>query len=295
MKLSILIVNYNTEKFIKNFLMDLTYQSMDPRDYEIIIVNNVQNTLLEKMVLEFQIESTISIHIIDSKKNVGFGRAMNIAAKASKGDLLLIANPDLQMLHNDYLEKLVSKHEKHACNGISTTKQLNENNVDTSEYTQYEFDKNLNYNNETLWFCGALLLISKETFTQLQGFDPDFFMYCEDEDLCLRAKKAGFLLYKHDDLEIFHKGGSSEPFKNVAFYQRWIKSKLLFAYKHYDPSTYKDIIKFYLKTAQYKIFIYKMLSSFRSTKHQNSLNKWLAMKNCIKLAKKDPQWLYFRD
>jgi GT2 family glycosyltransferase len=294
MKLSILIVNYNTEKFIENFLIDLTHQTLNPQDYEIIIVNNVQNNLLEKVITGFKINTNISIHVVQSHKNIGFGRAMNMAADNASGDLLLIANPDLQMLHNNYLEKLISQHEKHAYAGISTTKQLNENNIDSSEYTKYEFNKNLNNTNQPSWFCGALLLISKETFAQLQGFDSDFFMYCEDEDLCLRAKKAGFLLYKHHELEIFHKGGSSEPFKNVDFYQRWNKSKLLFAYKHYSPSIYEDILKSQARTAEFKIIMYRILTLF-STKRQNSLNKWLAMKNCIKLAKHNPQWLYFSD
>lgn len=292
--LSILIVNYNTELFIGQLLLDIDNQTLNKNSVEIIIVNNVQNPIMENTIQNNPILKRMNTKVIQSNINIGFGRAMNLAADSAKNDLLLIANPDLKMLRNDYLENLISKHTKIAPNGISTTKQLNEFNVDTSEYQSYEFGITLGYTDQINWFCGALLLISKDTFNTINGFDPDFFMYCEDEDLCLRIKEKGLPLNKINDLEIFHKGGSSEPLKDFSFYQRWEKSKILFAYKHYDHNTFTNVIKNLEKKSKQKVFIYRYLNIIKSNKNKNSLNKWLAIQDCINRTKEDINWLFFK-
>ncbi len=292
--LSILIVNYNTEPFIADFLTDIANQTINKDLIEVIIVNNVQNDIIKTTVKNHPTFNNIKIKIIQSITNIGFGRAMNLAAKAANNDLLLIANPDLKMLHNNYLDELIHQHKIKAPNGISTTKQLNEFGADTSEYKQYEYGINLGYRDQINWFCGALLLISKDIFLILKGFDPDFFMYCEDEDLCLRAKKLNLPLNKLNNLEIFHKGGSSEPFKDFAFYQRWEKSKLLFAYKHYDSETFTLITKKLEKKSKKKVFAYKYLTPIKSNKAKNSLNKWLATYDSLIKTRENIDWLFFK-
>ena len=79
-QLSILIVNYNTETFIESLLIDLKEQSIQKNAFEIIIVNNVQNTLLNEVIEKNTKLHDLNIKIISSEKNVGFGRAMNLAA-----------------------------------------------------------------------------------------------------------------------------------------------------------------------------------------------------------------------
>ena len=106
-QLSILIVNYNTETFIESLLIDLKEQSIQKNAFEIIIVNNVQNTLLNEVIEKNTKLHDLNIKIISSEKNVGFGRAMNLAAAHAKGAELLIGNPDLRMLQTDYLEQLL--------------------------------------------------------------------------------------------------------------------------------------------------------------------------------------------
>src|SRR5690606_358211 len=87
------------------------------------------------------------------------------------------------------------------------------------------------------------IFITKELFEKLEGFDNDFFMYCEDVDLCYRIRKQGFPLIKNSDLSVYHKGGSSEPNKDYAFYHRWYKSKILFMHKHYNANQFDSFIK----------------------------------------------------
>ncbi|QIO06855.1 glycosyltransferase family 2 protein [Acinetobacter shaoyimingii] len=295
MQLSILIVNYNTENYIEKFLNDLNDQTLSSDFYEVIITNNVQNEKLRSTILNNTKIQNLNIKIVDSERNLGFGRAMNLAAKIAQGHQLLIANPDLRMLENNYLEKLLKSAESHNNYGIITTQILNDDNKDTSEYRFYEFGNNLGYDNQTNWFCGALLLIKKEIFEKVSGFDPDFFMYCEDEDLCLRIKKLNLPLVKLDELSIYHKGGSSEPLKDYAFYHRWFKSKILFANKHYSSNDFKHILDNIENKAIKKYTLYKALRFTGIAKYKSRYDKWNAMKDCVQKTKiESVDWLYFK-
>ncbi len=294
-QLSILIVNYNTETFIESLLIDLKEQSIQKNAFEIIIVNNVQNTLLNEVIEKNTKLHDLNIKIISSEKNVGFGRAMNLAAAHAKGAELLIGNPDLRMLQTDYLEQLLKHAKQHQNYGVITTRQLNDDDKDTSEYKNYEFGENLGYENQTNWLCGALLLIQKTVFDQISGFDPDFFMYCEDEDLCLRVKKLNLPLIKINELKIYHKGGSSEPLKDYAFYHRWFKSKILFAYKHYPTDVFHETLNSLEKKSTSKARLYRLIALSKIKKYQSRKDKWNAMKDCIQKTKAESvDWLYFK-
>ncbi|MEG1709038.1 MAG: glycosyltransferase family 2 protein [Acinetobacter sp.] len=294
-QLSILIVNYNTETFIESLLIDLKEQSIQKNAFEIIIVNNVQNTLLNEVIEKNTKLHDLNIKIISSEKNVGFGRAMNLAAAHAEGAELLIGNPDLRMLQTDYLEQLLKHAKQHQNYGVITTRQLNDDDKDTSEYKNYEFGQNLGYENQTNWLCGALLLIQKTVFDQISGFDPDFFMYCEDEDLCLRVKKLDLPLIKINELKIYHKGGSSEPLKDYAFYHRWFKSKILFAYKHYPTDVFHEILNTLEKKSTSKARLYGLIALSNIKKYQSRKDKWNAMKDCIQKTKAESvDWLYFK-
>ena len=295
MQLSILVVNYNTESFIESFLLDLKEQSLSKDCFEVIIVNNVQNNLLNQMIEKNDQLSSLNIKIVSSERNIGFGRAMNIGAENAQGTELLIANPDLRMMQTNYLEQLLAYSKQSKNYGLITTRQLNDDNKDTSEYKNYEFHEKLADDQSTNWLCGALLLIKKSVFEQILGFDPDFFMYCEDEDLSVRIKKAGLPLIKINELAIYHKGGSSEPYHNYAFYHRWFKSKILFAYKHYPTNTFNQILNQIVNKPKVKTRLYSIAAITGIKKYQSRKDKWKAMLDCVKKTKDESvEWLYFK-
>lgn len=296
MKLSILIVNYNTEQFILNFLNDLLNQTINPNYYEVIVINNVQNNLLDETIAESNLNNKINIHLIPSEHNIGFGRAMNLAAKNAQGDHLLIANPDLRMLQTDYLEKLIDHAESNLKYGLITTQLINDDGDDKSEFYDFEFHETFGFKDKIAWFSGALLLIQKETMQTINGFDPDFFMYCEDEDLCLRVKKLGLKLIKINGLKIYHKGGSSEPLQNYDYFYRWYRSQLLFAKKHFDSNQFKQLLNQLSQKSNWKAPFYKTLSIILPTaRHKFQFAQWSAMKDVTnRTLNESTEWLYFK-
>ncbi|WP_168419100.1 glycosyltransferase family 2 protein [Acinetobacter towneri] len=296
MQLSILIVNYNTESYIEKLLLDLKKQTLLANGYEIIITNNVQNNLLEMTIQNNCELNSLNIQIVQSDKNLGFGRAMNLAATHAKGDHLLIANPDLRMIQNDYLSSLLHHAESNPKYGLITTQLINDDNIDKSEGYTFEFNETCGYKDKIAWFSGALLLIRKQVMQQIKGFDPDFFMYCEDEDLCLRIKKIGLELIKINSLKIYHKGGSSEPYRNYDYFCRLYRSQILFANKHFSTDHFNQTINKINKISIFKTEIYKILMLCIPTKrHKFQFAQWSAMRDVTnKTLKESVDWLYFK-
>lgn len=291
MSLSILIVNYNTEKYIINFLSAIEQQTIDKTLIEIIIVNNSNNEYMNQLINEKNYNLNIKIIL---SKNIGFGRAMNIAANNAKNTHFLIANPDLILKDQKYLATLLMYAENNKNYGAITTRLLNEKEEDKSEFYCYEFDQKFGYKNQVCWFSGALLLIKNDIYKKIGGFDPDFFMYCEDEDICLRIKKQGLELVKINDLSIAHIGGASEPSQNYDYFYRWYRSQILFAYKHMSSEEFKKLIIVLRKKSIKRAYLYQILKYTGISRYAFKLNQWKAMRDIVeRTLTETPSWLYY--
>ncbi|MDO4426508.1 MAG: glycosyltransferase [Moraxella sp.] len=295
MKLSLLLVNYHTESHIMNLLHDVARQSLTPDAFEIIIVDNSQSNTLKTQLGDTNL-SFLNLHIVYSVENIGFGRAMNLAASRASGEYLLIINPDIRLHDANVLTQLLTKAETKGHFGVASCCILNDNDEDVSTYYHYEFNDALGYDGQICWFQGSFLYLRRSVFMDLGGFDADFFMYCEDVDLCFRIKKAGLPLIKFDDLSVRHLGGASEPFKNYDFYHRWYRSRFLFAKKHFDDKKFKDLInKTYRKSIK-RIVIYRAKNLFGliSDYRKEDLLRWKVTFDIIRRIKKEgADWLIF--
>ena len=281
MKFSLLIVNYNTESYIEALLDSLRVQTMSKSDFEIIISNNVQNKKLKEMVENNGFLDVFNIKIVQMHDNIGFGRATNAAAEIAVAKHLLIINPDILMTDKNYLDLMYGFILSNPNYGAISSKILNDDGRDGCEYYSYEFSENFDYDDEICWFEGSLLFITEALFKKLKGFDDDFFMYCEDEDLCYRIKKQGFPLIKNSELSVYHKGGSSEPNKDYAFYHRWYKSKILFMHKHYTNNQFNSFIENLEGSLRVKKLRYVALGVF-SKKYKHKVLKTQVMLEIVK-------------
>jgi len=229
--LSIIIVNYNTEKKALRCLDSIEKSDLENINYEVIIVDNnskenLKNFLEKEVVAE-------KVKIIFSKINLGMGGGNNLGIRHANGKLILILNPDtivkkgaLKLLYN-----FISSREDI---GILGPKILN---IDLSrqnscfrfpnifmpflrrtflaklfskKLNQYLLkDKNLDKITEVDWLMGSCLLFRRKDVEKLkvkkgEYFDERFFMYFEDIDLCRRFKEAGFKIIYNPDAEIIH-------------------------------------------------------------------------------------------
>lgn len=251
MNLSIIIVNYKSKRLLSNCLTSLEKNLDLSLDFEVIIVNNDQDKLL------LEKNYTFKNKVIQSKENLGFGKANNLGAKHAKGDNLLLLNPDT-ILQDNSIEKMFSFLTENHHIGIVGPKIIQSNRRGPQPFTcgkktsllsilfRNTILKPWNKKVPTLvdWVSGTALLIREPIFKKLKGFDEKFFMYFEDQDLCLRTKGLGYDISFFPNSHIVHFDGKSWPNtekQKRAFY----KAQDYFFQKHQPP--YQGIILKILK------------------------------------------------
>lgn len=148
-------------------------------------------------------ESNIEIIKFDSAGNIGFGNAMNVLMTASFLDRttkwFLCVNPD-GVLHYKALNELLSR-SRAARDSLIEARQFPEEHP--KQYHPISLD--------TPWASGACLLIPRNIFEAVGGFDPNFFMYLEDVDLSWRVRAAGFSIKVAPDALFGHSVMDRKP------------------------------------------------------------------------------------
>ena len=225
-------MSYNTRDYTLGCLRSVYEQTRD-LDFEVIVVDNASHDgSAEAIAAQFP-----QVRLFPLDENLGFGRANNVAAREARGKALLLLNPDTVVLDGaiQQLHRFASArpHEvvvggrtffadgalnPGSCWGELTLRSL----FCMATGLAQLFPRSLLFNPHALgdWqrdtvrevgvIAGCLLWIRRELWDRLEGFDPDFFMYAEDADLCMRARAAGARCVICPDARIIHYAGASE-------------------------------------------------------------------------------------
>lgn len=219
-KLSVIIVNYKSADLLKKCVSLVLEKIKENFLEEIIIVNNDEK---EKEALVF--ENKLKIRIINNARNVGFGAGNNIGVKFAKGDILLLLNPDTEII-SENIEAVFSLFEQNEDVAvIGSQLRLDNNEIQPwsvgQEITLFDLIKNnfgliksqkiwqAEEKKEVDWVSGTALFIRRDMFENVGGFDENFFMYFEDMDLCKRIKKSGKKIIYNPNFSVRHFGGRS--------------------------------------------------------------------------------------
>ena len=236
-KLSFIIVNYRSERYLKKCVASL-FDKIRGVNFEIIIVNNDDNNLIG-------IEKA---KIINLKKNVGFGKANNIGAKKASGKFLCFLNPDTIILSKN-IGEIIKEFEKDSKIGVIGPRLISEFNETRwwcagVKATPWDLIRNnLSFRKsrkiwesqmkkEADWVSGAALFILRQLFLKLGGFDENFFLYFEDIDLCRRAKELEKKVIYLPEVKIKHWGGKSNACEKGQK-KEYYKSQDYYFKKHY--------------------------------------------------------------
>ena len=233
-ELSIIYIYYNTPNELFSSLESLKTQ-LSEIEYEIFIVNNASPRDIPFLKTEFK-----NLHVISNKKNIGYGAAINQAAKQSMGKYLLVLNSDV-IFKNNLVKLLLDKISADSTIGIIGPQILNKNEeiIPTSSevitplkamivftFLGNVFPLTMIKNRYFLSsfarkqmvdvpnVSGACMLFSKEAFQKAEGFDERFFLYFEEIDICYRIKEAGYKIIYLPDAKIIHTFGTSSKSSN---------------------------------------------------------------------------------
>jgi len=253
MKLSIIIVGLNTKKWVISCLKSI-FANKPEFSFEVIYVDNGSTDGSVEEIKRFPVK------IIENKKNLGFTKANNIGISKSSGEILFFLNPDTKILGNT-LSKMVRFLEKNPEIGVLGPRLYNSEKKDLQisyggkltptvalfslTFLKKLFPKNIFFKKYFLTLpekkiptevevvSGAALMIKKDIFEKIGGFDERFFAYFEENDLCLRVKKIGKKVVYFPMGEIIHYGGKAT--KNIPELSRkiFVQSRFKFFKKHY--------------------------------------------------------------
>lgn len=256
-KLSIIIVSYNTRKMTLECIRSVFSETKTVTFEVIVLDNDSQDDSYEAIADEFGDR----IRLISSTRNLGFAGGNNRAIEQADGEFLLLLNPDTVVL-DGAIDKLIDFAGQNPAAGIwggrtqfadltlnpasCWSRQTLWSLVSQALGLSSIFRRSNMFNPEGIggWnregerevdiVSGCFLLIRRELWQKLNGFHPDFFMYGEEADLCLRARSFGARPIVTSAATIIHYGGASERVRADKMV-RLLKAKCLLIKRHFSP------------------------------------------------------------
>lgn len=293
MLLSIIIVNYYTEKEILKCLNSIFMQ--DFPSLEVIIVDN-SSSIINNYDYNF------TIKVIDTNKNLGFGQANNLGVCHSNGDFILFMNPDCELTQSHDLARMIKQMQVDLSIGILSP-AINEGggvilpsyNYPKHKYLPEHYFGNLS--GKVAWVLGAVMLVRKYEFLKLGGFDKDFFLYAEETDLCLRYRQNGFIINYLSSVSVKHIGGASEiTASSYDYWKRKQRGLYLFIVKHYPHNVIKRILVSEMIASFIKLTVtrFRIIFGDSSIKMKDNYNRYKAIYDSASRTRYDKSWLYFK-
>ena len=233
MDVTVIIVSYNTKDLTLACLASV-FEETRAAELEVIVVDNASRDGSADAIAR----THPSAELVALEENRGFAAANNLASERARGRYLLLLNPDTVVLDGaiDEVVRFADAHPEYgivggrtffedgalnptscwgrptpwsvACRSLALSVAFPRNRfVDPETYGDWARDTV----REVDIVTGCFLLIRRELWNELSGFDTSFFMYGEDADLCLRARARGHRCVLDPEARLVHHGGRSEP------------------------------------------------------------------------------------
>jgi len=256
--LSVIIVNYNVKDLLRKCLQSV-FDFQKDLSFEVMVIDNDSEDRSTSMV-----RGTFPhARLFENKRNLGFSAACNQGIRKSRGQYILLLNPDTEFTSGG-IGKMIEFMDAHPQVGIcgpqmidpqgkihfscrsfpsyltaissgqSILNRLFPHNPLSRKYLLK--DQNRSQKKEVDWVSGSCLLTKREVVERIGLLDELFFMYVEDVDFCYRTKKAGFLIYYFPEVMIIHHIGKSTEKRKLLMKVEHHRSMYHFYRKHHHPN-----------------------------------------------------------
>ena len=288
--ISIIIVNYNLSREIIACI-DSLHLHLTNRDYEVIVVDNASSDQALSELIQ-TIEERKNVHFMPLDENIGFGSACNRGATSARGTQLCFLNPDTSINH-DFLAdlELAQSTTNAAIVGPGyNQRSLIEFSAGLFPCIWLEFlavffvgrhiealviglrakwagSKGLPVD----WVLGACMLMPKNIFDRIGGFDEDYFLYFEEMDLCKRVSDSGGRRIFVPDCIINHIGSVSGKKDYVLFTSRFYAGKIRYLYKQTYGWNRRVLLKLVWLQLHTQKVLWKVLSRVNPDKSRQKL------------------------
>lgn len=277
LKLSVIIVNYNVKYYLDQCIRSVlrAFEEMNTPAEIIVVDNHSADGSVDYLEQRYPQKLFPMVRFVRSAHNLGFARANNIAIRQSRGEYVLLLNPDT-IVGEDALKASVDFMDGHEDAGAVGVRMLGAQGRRAMESRRglptpmVSFFKMLGFCNRwphhrlfgkyymgyLPWdepsqievVSGAYCMLRRKALDEVGLLDEDFFMYGEDIDLSYRVLKGGYHNY-YLPVDILHYKGESTQKSSFRYVHVFYEAMLIFFRKHYSGMTF--LLSLPIKTAIY--------------------------------------------
>lgn len=303
MQLSVIILNYNVRYFLEQCVLSVQ-KALENIEGEIIVVDNdSSDDSCAMMKQRFP-----NVKLIKNKENSGFPKGNNIGVAQAKGEYICILNPDTVVAEDTFQKVLAFAQSKSdlgivGCKLIDGTgnflpeckrgvptpwvaftkifglyKMFPKSSLFNKYYAQHLTE---NQTGKAAILVGAFMVMKRDLYLEVGGFDENCFMYSDDIDLSYIVLKKGKSNYYFHETSIIHYKGESTV-RDEKYVQRFREAMQFFYKKHFGGSPFFDI---FMKTGAF------VFSIFKKNQQKNAIRK---TDKIIFFTKKEKQSVNFK-
>lgn len=277
LKLSVIIVNYNVKYYLDQCIRSVlrAFEEMNTPAEIIVVDNHSADGSVDYLEQRYPQKLYPMVRFVRSAHNLGFARANNIAIRQSRGEYVLLLNPDT-IVGEDVLKASIDFMDAHEDAGAVGVRMLGAQGRRAMESRRglptpmVSFFKMLGFCNRwphhrlfgkyymgyLPWdepcqievVSGAYCMLRRKALDEVGLLDEDFFMYGEDIDLSYRVLKGGYHNY-YLPVDILHYKGESTQKSSFRYVHVFYEAMLIFFRKHYSGMTF--LLSLPIKTAIY--------------------------------------------
>jgi GT2 family glycosyltransferase len=301
MQLSVIILNYNVRYFLEQCVLSVQ-KALENIDSEIIVVdNNSSDDSCEMMKQRFP-----NVKLIENKENSGFPKGNNIGVAIAQGEYICILNPDT-VVGEDTFIKVLAFAEKQTNLGIVGVKlidgtgnflpeskrgvptpfvaftkimglyKLLPNSKILGKYYAQHLNENQTGTVDIL--VGAFMVLKRDLYLEVGGFDENCFMYSDDIDLSYMVLKKGKSNYYFHETSVIHYKGESTV-KDGTYMKRFQEAMHFFYNKHFKVSVVFDI---FMKVGA---FLFTLLKKSQAVTVSRKVDEYILLSDEEKLEEK---------
>jgi GT2 family glycosyltransferase len=296
-EVSAIVVSFNTRELLRECLQSLVDECSNlpgKMPAEILVVDNASRDGSPEMVERDFAQSTVPVRLVRSAVNLGFGGANNLALDQALGRYIVLLNSDA-FLHPGALALAVQHMQQSPSTGFGGGLLVGRDGalqpsarcfhsiwrdalILTGLAAMFPRSRIFGSPDRTWadpklaadvdWVPGAFMIMRREALSSIGLFDPRFFLYYEETDLCRRVKAAGFAVSYWPDVVVTHLGGESgrqldaASSKTVSKVELWrMRSTLLYYRKHHGWQAFAAL------------WLERMLYLVRFWRNRNSSNQ----------------------
>jgi hypothetical protein len=290
--LSIIIVSWNSEKWLQICLQSIFDQTSDISFEVIVIDNNSQDKSVQ-----IALNSFTGVKVIENADNKGFAQAVNQGMEVAQGRYICLLNPDTKLVDRA-MEQMVAYMDEYSQIGILGPHLMNEDETtqpsvrrfprlsdqlrivlklhhafpDSRAMRKYLWrDFNYRVEQQVDQVMGAVFMIRREVMNQIGIFDEHFFLWFEEVEYCKRmVDRTDYVTFYYPEAHVIHYGGDSFDKVDMPTKQKWYLKSVRYYFRRQKKYFSYLVLLFFSPLSRFLARVGQRVAKNKVKKHKDS-------------------------